>query len=192
LKDLSSVFNHCWRATPSSVSFPFNVAKIWYTLLSKLETTLRKLNVWVLVDQLFMQVIKSFVLLMNNPCLIIKVYLHYIFSIVSIINRVLPYQSLLNTYTHWYLKEVRPIESMIFGAIFHMVDKDFWWKEHRAEFALHSLRVFEYTLIYLNFAQFLLKLHILSFNLSNSLRQIPIGLQYLRILFLVLSSIING
>lgn len=71
-----------------------------------------------------MEIIESFIFLMDNPSFVVKVYLNNVFSIVSVISRIFSNQSLLNADAHWNLKEMRPVKSMIFVAIFDMINED--------------------------------------------------------------------
>lgn len=163
------------------------------TFLGKLKARLGELDVRILVNELFMQVVEGFIFLLDYPRLIVEIYLDNILSIVSVVFWIFLNKCLLYTDAHWYLEKVRPTEPMIFTAVFDMIYKDLRRKENRAEFTLHSLRVLKNSLKDLNFRYSLLKLNALTLHFSNCFRKHFISLHNLRIfIHAILAFIING
>lgn len=115
-----------------------------------------------------MKVAEYLVFLVYYPGLVVKADLNSILCIGSIVTGVFFDQSLDNTDVKWNLEEDRPRMSVVFVTALDMFNEYFRWEEDRAELALHGLRMFEYSLKYLDSINLLLKLLIFGFLFSNS------------------------
>lgn len=84
-----------------------------------------------------MHVAKRLVLLVNYPCSFVKINLHSVFSVSSIICWVFLDKSLNDADGERNLEKVGSVKSVVFVAAFNVIDKNLSWEEYLTKLALH-------------------------------------------------------
>ena len=117
---------------------------------------LRELDIRVLINKLFMQKAERLILLTYVPLFLVELNINDILSVLPIIDWVIVNSGWFDCNIQGNLEEERPWKSVFFAASFNMLNEDLCREENLTEFALHRLRMFEYSLIHLYRVQFLL------------------------------------
>jgi len=119
-------------------------------LLSEVDGGLRELDVRVLVDELLVEETERLVLLAYYPFLLVEGHLDHVLGVLPVVEGVIVYPCGLNGEGEWDLEEEGASIAVVLAAGFDMLDEDLGREEHRAELALHALRVLEHPLVKLN------------------------------------------
>ncbi len=138
--------------------------------LIELIGTVWELDRWELRQKAVMQTAESLILLINCPRLSIEFDFDNILSIGAMVKLILHHPCICDLHMQGYLEEDRTLASIVFSALFDMIDKNLTRVENVAELALHGNRVLKNSLVDLNTVYFLCQLSIALLNTRYSFR----------------------